>query len=744
MSEKPFSRLAPFIQEYLYRSGWVELRNIQVQASQAIFDTPGHVLISSSTASGKTEAAFLPILTNLYDNPPKSIGAIYISPLKALLNDQFHRLRDLLEQASIPVQNWHGDVTQSQKQKFFQQAEGILQITPESLEAMLMLHQGDLNRVFGDLRFIVIDEVHAFMGNDRGQQIICQLQRLARLQLAPPRRIGLSATLGDPQFAMQWLAGGTKLPVSLIADSAAHREVMIGLEHFYQLPARFESRLKRAQSHEDAEQIAALQKIKDLSQTFFQHLYAMTQQEKKTLIFTNARAATEEIANNLRALAAQDKKPDIYYIHHGSVSVALRTAAESAMKEPDHPACVVATVTLEMGIDLGQLDQVLQINAPPSVSSFVQRLGRSGRRGNPSKMFLYNRESPTDDQAPAEKQIPWDLLETIAIIQLYLEEKWLEPPEQRQLPFSLLYHQTMSYVSANTEVTWSELIERVLTLAPFVSITQAQYQTLIQHLLEINHLQRIETGALIIGLVGEKIVNDFHFYATFNNELTYQVHDAAGEIGTVQAVPARGDHFALASRSWKVLAVDTNKQVISVEPAEGKARSLWLGDGRELHSRILQRIRQVLRENNDYSYLRDNAKKRVLAARQLAQQHQFTDKQLLSIDKGKYLVLPWQGTRVFETMIMLLEHEGFEVVENGLSFYFEFDAPLIDIKDIGLALTKIIANPPAGSDLISKLPRKSLEKDKYDAFVPETLLRETFISTHLDIAAAVDALIQIV
>src|SRR5258708_4793714 len=224
MSEQPFSRLAPFIQEYLYRSGWVELRDIQIQATQAILDTSGHVLISSSTASGKTEAAFLPIITRLYNDPPKSIGVIYIGPLKALLNDQFHRLQSLLEQASIPVQNWHGDVTQSRKQSFFRQAQGILQITPESLEAMLMQHQSELQRLFSDLRFVVIDEVHAFMSNDRGQQIICQLQRLARLQATPPRRIGLSATLGDAQVAMQWLGSGTEMPVRLIADSASHRD----------------------------------------------------------------------------------------------------------------------------------------------------------------------------------------------------------------------------------------------------------------------------------------------------------------------------------------------------------------------------------------------------------------------------------------------------------------------------------------------------------------------------------------
>ena len=225
MSESPFYRLAPFIQEYIYRKGWDELRPIQVQAIEAILDTPHHVLIASGTASGKTEAALLPILTDLDRRPSSSIGVLYIGPLKALINDQFERLQALLEETNIPVQSWHGDIAQGKKERFLKQAQGILQITPESLEAMLINRHGDLRRLFGDLRYVILDEVHALIGSDRGRQVLCQLQRLARVQQEPARRIGLSATIGDTAIVQRWLAGGTTEPAILLEDKQSKRAV---------------------------------------------------------------------------------------------------------------------------------------------------------------------------------------------------------------------------------------------------------------------------------------------------------------------------------------------------------------------------------------------------------------------------------------------------------------------------------------------------------------------------------------
>ncbi len=176
-----FNQLAPFIQEYIYTHNWTELRPVQIATCEAIFNTDSHLLIAAGTAAGKTEAAFLPVLTVLHQKPSQTIGALYIGPIKALINDQFERLNHLLKAADIPVYHWHGDVAQSRKSKLVKKPEGILQITPESLESLLINKNNDLIRLFGDLRFVIIDEIHAFIGSERGHQIICQLQRLAKI-----------------------------------------------------------------------------------------------------------------------------------------------------------------------------------------------------------------------------------------------------------------------------------------------------------------------------------------------------------------------------------------------------------------------------------------------------------------------------------------------------------------------------------------------------------------------------------
>lgn len=568
--------------------GGQALRGFQAETIIAVLDTSDHILITSGTASGKTEAAFLPILTELHERPSATIGAMYVGPLKVLINDQFYRLDTLLE-GDLPVQGWHGDIGQNKKIKFLKRAQGVLQITPESLEAMLINRQTELSRLFGDLRYVVIDEVHAFIGSDCGRQVMCQLQRLARYQAKPARRIGLSATLGEPELAMKWLAGGTDYGVVHINDSQKGRQVQLGLEHFIvagddedepeDATVPIDEEMTELSIDEDLvdplDEELPEQSFVDQSEDLFQHMYGMMQSVRKTLIFGNSRNDTEEIIQNLRRLAGvETEDEDGYYVHHGSISAALRERAEADMRDSMKQACVAATITLELGIDLGSLDQVLQLNATSTVSSFVQRLGRSGRRGTASKMFFYSREEDPGDKATLGERIPWILIQTIAIIQLYLEEKWVEPPEIPQLPLSLLYHQTMSSIRAQTELSPPDLAERILTLSPFARVSQDHYRVLLRHLLETDHLELIEGGGLIIGHTAERMVNDYHFYATFEDKADCQVREGTREIGTIQSMPIVGDRFRLAGRSWRVLSVDEEKRIIQVERVRGKATAI--------------------------------------------------------------------------------------------------------------------------------------------------------------------------
>lgn len=756
----PFYRLAPFIQEFIYREKWDTLREVQVKAIEAVLDTSNHILIMSGTASGKTEAAFLPVLTELYERPSATIGAMYIGPLKALINDQFYRLQKLLEEAHIPVQSWHGDVAQNKKDKFLRHAQGVLQITPESLEAMLINRQTELSRLFGDLRFVIIDEVHAFIGSDRGRQVLCQLQRLSRYQAKPARRIGLSATLGEPELAMEWLAGGTEYAVTHIQDTKGRREVMLGLEHFICAEADEDTENDDESGEHEADLTSLLPDSTEpepptevlwadppgaveAADALFQHMYQMVAKAKKTLIFANSRNETEEIIQSLRRLAGvENEDEDGFYVHHGSISAALRERAEEDMRDSEKQACVAATITLELGIDLGNLDQVLQLNATSTVSSFVQRLGRSGRRGSAAKMFFYSRENKPEDNASLGERIPWKLLQTIAIIQLYVEEKWVEPPDIPQLPLSLLYHQTMSAITAHTELTPPELAERVLALSPFSKVGFDQYRALLRHLLEIEHLERVEGGGLIIGAAGERIVNNYRFYATFQDETAYLVREGTREIGTIQSMPVVGDRFRLAGRAWEVVNVDEDKRVIHVERVKGKAQAYWTGGGAIIHDRILERMRRVLEESSDYGYLQDRAIARLHNARQLARNSNLTREAILPLGGSRFMLLPWQGTKIIDTMNLLLEYANIPVRDAGKPYYLEVSASNLEVlRD---RIETVVDDAPSSDALIARLPLQALQLDKYDRYVPENLLRTAYTLDRLDISRAIACLSRII
>ena len=228
-----FDRYAPFIQDYIYRSGWQALRGVQNAAGEAIFGTQDNVLLTASTASGKTEAAFFPILTLLEEDPPNSVGVLYIAPLKALINDQFERLGELCQEEGIPVTRWHGDAPQSRKRELLKKPSGILQITPESLESLMINKHMEIPSLFGDLRFIVIDEIHSLLRGDRGMQTFCLIERLCRLAGCSPRRIGLSATIGNPEEAGRFLAAGSGRGTIIPGFDGGKEVWRLSMEHFF-------------------------------------------------------------------------------------------------------------------------------------------------------------------------------------------------------------------------------------------------------------------------------------------------------------------------------------------------------------------------------------------------------------------------------------------------------------------------------------------------------------------------------
>jgi ATP-dependent Lhr-like helicase len=729
MTDNPFHRLAPFIQEFIYRHSWTELRPVQVEACRVIFDTDSHLLLAAGTASGKTEAAFLPIITLLYEKPVSSVGALYIGPLKALINDQFVRLEDLLTEADIPVWHWHGDVSQAHKAKFAKDPRGILQITPESLESMLINRTGEIARIFSDLRFVVVDEVHAFMGSDRGRQVQCQIQRLSRLLGVQPRRIGLSATLGDYSLAEKWLSAGTDRPVATPKVGAGERRVRLAVEHFL-IPRNEQSQDDQNGESEDAGQ--PRQMDEDISHYLFDN-----SKGRKCLIFTNSRGEAESVTAALRQVAQEQNFPDIYHVHHGSIAAPLREAAESAMRSPTTPAVTAATITLELGIDIGQLERIIQMSAPYSVSSFLQRLGRSGRRGNPAEMcFVCHENEPTGKETLPELT-PWALLQCIAIIQLYLEEKWIEPIPPAKYPFSLLYHQTMSTLAACGELAPAALAERILPLAPFKSISKDDYAQFLRHLISIDHIQTTDERGLLIGLGGEAIVRNYRFYAVFADSDEYKVFDESKEIGSISMPPAPGERFGLAGRAWEVMDIDSKRHVVFAKPVKGRISASWAGGGGgDVHTRILQRMRQALLEDAVYPYLQPHAQARLSDARRMAKDAGIDKANLLSLGGNTYCLFPWAGSVPFRTLSRLLKHAladdlHVQGLEEHSPYYLTFTLTPEEVKYFYPALLDAVRECQDPVDLVLEDEAPLIQK--YDEFVPPSLLRKAFAADYLSL-----------
>ena len=729
---RAFDRYAPFVQEYIYQNHWENLRSIQVAAADAIFNTDENVLLTASTASGKTEAAFFPIITLFSEDMPSSVGCIYIGPLKALINDQFSRLNDLCAEADIPVWNWHGDVAQSHKAKLMRHPSGILQITPESLEALLLHKHAAVAKLFGDLRFVVIDEVHSLLRGDRGGQTLCLIERLSRIAGVNPRRIGLSATIGDPEGTGEFLSLGTGRKTIIPKIDANGSKWRLSMEHFY---------VKDAQAAEDKQIPDALPVLEEKTDDapanadpgigyIFEHTRG-----KKCLVFVNSREECEMVTTTLRHYCELNHEPDRFLVHHGNLSASYRETAEGIMKDDSQYMTTVTTATLELGIDIGRLERAFQIDAPWTVSSFLQRMGRTGRRELPPEMWFVIREDEPEVRAMLPTTIPWKLLQGIALVQLYLEERWVEPPRLDRLPFSLLYHQTMSTLASCGELSPRALADQVLRLHYFHRITQEDYRVLLRHLIATDHIQQTEQGGLIVGLAGERVINSFKFYGVFQESEEYTVRSESQELGTVVSPPPVGEKLAIAGHVWQVLDVDHKRRLIYCRQVKGSVPAYFGQCPGDLHTKILTRMRRVLQEDRQYPYLMKNAVARLEQARFTAAHSGAAEKTLINLGGNMWCLLPWVGTYTFLTMerflkIRCADRLGLRNLDSARPFFIQFTMKA-DEATFFRVLAEEIRKPIDPMELV--YPKELPLFDKYDEYLPEELVKKGFALGVLDV-----------
>ena len=736
-----FDRYAPFVQDYIYRNHWENLRAIQVAAADTIFNTDDNVLLTASTASGKTEAAFFPIITLFSENPPSSVGCIYIGPLKALINDQFTRLTDLCEEADIPVWHWHGDVAQSHKSRLMRKPSGILQITPESLEAMLLHKHAAIPKLFGDLRFVVIDEVHSLLRGDRGGQTLCLIERLSRIAGVTPRRIGLRATIGAPEKTGAFLSLGTGRNTIIPKFDAKGAKWRLSMEHFYVKD------VQAAEGKEISEALPVLEeKTADAPKNAdpgIGYIYEHTK-GKKCLVFVNSREECETVTTTLRQYCDIQQERDRFLIHHGNLSASYRETAEGIMKDDSQYMTTVTTATLELGIDIGRLERAFQIDAPWTVSSFLQRMGRTGRRESPAEMWFVMREDEPEARAMLPSTIPWKLLQGIALVQLYLEERWCEPPRLDRFAYSLVYHQTMSTLASCGEMSPKALADRILRLHYFHRVSQEDYKVLLRHLIKTDHIQQTEQGGLIVGLAGERVVNSFKFYGVFVESEEYTVRSESQELGTVCLPPPVGEKLAIAGHVWLVLDVDHKRHLVYCEQVKGSIPAYFGECPGDLHTKILQRMRKVLKEDRSYPYLMKNAVARLDQARYTASHSGAADRPLINLGGNMWCLLPWVGTYSFLAMERFLKIKcgdrlGLKNFDSARPYYMQFTMKVSE-ADFYRIVQEEIRKPIDPLELV--YPKELPLFDKYDEYLPEELVRKGFAYGVLDLEGMKEAILN--
>ena len=694
-----FERYAPFIQDYIYRSGWQSLRGVQNAAGEAIFGTEENVLLTASTASGKTEAAFFPILTLLDENPSKTVGVLYIAPLKALINDQFGRLSELCEEEGIVVTRWHGDAAVSRKQK-------------------LLRHP--------------IDEIHSLLRADRGLQTFCLIERLCRLAGCSPRRIGLSATIGNPEDAGRFLAAGSGRG-TIIPRFDGGREVWrLSMEHFYNTEPQADDGLAIPADTPVMEPATdhAPQGADPGIGYIFEHTRG-----KKCLVFTNSREECESVCQSLRQYCEANHEPDRFLIHHGNLSASYRESAEEEMKDDDSLMSVCATATLELGIDIGRLERAFQIDAPFTVSGFLQRMGRTGRRGDPPEMWFVMREDHQEARAMLPDTIPWYLVQGIALVQLYAEERFVEPPRMDRLPYSLLYHQTMSTLASCGEMTPSALASRVLTLSCFHRVTQDDYRLLLHHLLETDHIQRTEQGGLILGLAGERVVSQYKFYAVFQENIEYTVHAGSEQLGTIVKPPPVGDKIAIAGRVWVVDEVDHKRRDVYCTLVKGNIPAFFGLVAGDIHTRILEKMQEVLSGDRQYPYLMPHARCRLAQARDVFQKSRMSRRPLVHLGGNMWALFPWLGSYAFLALerflkIRCAKQLGLKGLNASRPYYMQFTLQ-VDETEFYAIVSEEAEKPLDPMELV--YPGENPVFEKYDEYLPPLLVQKGFACGVLDV-----------
>ncbi len=684
-----FDMLSEPIRKYIRDQKWERLRPIQEKAIQKIISTDRNYILISRTASGKTEAAFLPILSKV-NFKGSGVKVLYISPLIALINDQFMRVEKLCEYLDVPVTKWHGEASKGAKDRLIKDPGGIVLITPESIEAMFVNKPYNIQHLFSSLEYVVIDEIHSFLGSDRGIHLQSLLQRLQRVNKSKFNIVGLSATVnGDHQYIELKEFLGDPENTTVIRDMN---------------PKPINAVFKYFQGT-----------VEELPLDLLKDLYIRTR-DRKILVFPNARGRVEEVAVKLKKISEKVGGHPNYFAHHSSVDKEVREYVEFfAKKSKTENFCISCTSTLELGIDIGNVDEVAQIDATHSIASLIQRVGRSGRReGKSSNLLLYATEK-------------WSHLQSLACWLLFTEQ-FIEPVDIHQKPYDVLVHQILSIVKGSSGITLAKILEEMSQNTAFRNIKPGEITEITEHLISIDFLEKLGRE-YIIGVEGEKVINTKDFYTLFHTPVYFKVSSQGIRIGELPLSPQIrvDENIYLSAKIWKIKDIDFKSQKIEVIPAKDGEKPMFLGDSADTASRIREKMLEILiSEVSEDAYdFMDDAGREII--RQMRKEFKVfdiadpkTERPLLSGPESKiFKFYSFAGSKINRTLSFILDKMGIGNMLDDRESLFEIELQkksefMSLLKDPVLCTTDF---EPFLTELLETLP-EILSFSKWGTYLP--------------------------
>ena len=711
-----FDLLAEPVQRWIWNKGWDSLRDIQERTIPALLNTDEDLIIAASTASGKTEAAFLPLISSVLGDPGQGgFDLVYVGPLRALINDQFARLEDLCERIDLPVYPWHGDIAQAVKSRARKNPSGILLITPESLEALFVLRGHMIPMLFRSTRAIVIDELHALLDNERGVHLRSLLTRLELAVDRRIRRIGLSATLGKMTLVKEYLRPKEPNRVVLIESKSDGKELRV------QIRGYLDSQ-ERRDGGEGGSQHAVVKHL-------FENLRGKT-----NLIFAGSRQNVEIYADALREMSQKLRVPDEFFPHHASLSREHRLYLEERLKERK-TTTAICTSTLELGIDIGDIDSVAQIGAPFSVASLRQRLGRSGRSpGQPAVLRMYAVEvEPSADSHPLDR-LYLSLIRSIAMIEL-LVEGWCEPPAPDALHLSTLTHQVLSVIAEHGGVSASRLFATLCRQGPFQKVDSRFFERVLRHLgrEDVALIEQTSDGSLLLGREGERVVGHYNFYAVFQTPREYRIIANGKPLGTlpVTMIYKPGMTIIFSGRRWRITDIHDRDRVIEVTADRAGRPPLFGGGAGLIHDRVVEKMKDVLTGTDIPAYLGLDAEKLLKDARSEFLRLSLDRQSIYRMKEQGCLTATWAGTIKTSTLALVLQAMGYTVAayDGFLDISWKKDVRCVE------AVFEEIAGQTQISPNTLQANKGRLEIEKFHPYLSPDLLLEDAISSRIDLSA---------